>query len=297
MITALPICFYPMRKIVLDDDYAFSQSILLKMHQENFASYNSPELTLKYLLQEYRPTLTKTDLLIKDLSSHHIVNINVEKLKESIQEPSNDISILFIDYHMPEMNGIEFLKKIQKLPIKKVLLTGETDYKIGIDAFNSGLVDAYIRKDDLNFSTLIQNITTELEWKYFTELSNLVPNILDFDYLKNPNFFELFKQFIEENGITKFYLTHLQGDFVLLNKNEEKQHLLVRNKDQLKYLTEIAKEDGADFETIEKLETAKVIPFFNSKEYWEVPANEWSKYLHSTLAISSDDNLVWAIIK
>lgn len=67
MITALPICFYPMRKIVLDDDHAFSQSILLKMHGKIFTSYNSPKNALNYLLHEYQPTLTKAHL--KEISS------------------------------------------------------------------------------------------------------------------------------------------------------------------------------------------------------------------------------------
>lgn len=97
-----------------------------------------------------------------------------------------DISVLLIDYHMPDIQGINFLGKIQHLPIKSALITGEINYQIGIDAFNSGLVDAYLRKDDPDFSNKIQNIVRDLEWKYFTDMSNVITTLSDFSYL---NFF------------------------------------------------------------------------------------------------------------
>ena len=302
MNNSLPICLYPTRKIVIDDDSIFSDSILLTLNGNNFISYNSPKKALNYFLHEYQPTLTKADLISKnseilDSSTQHTINIDIEKLKKMLTNHSpTDISVLLIDYHMPEMKGIDLLNEIRHLPIKKVLITGEHDYKIGVDAFNSNLVDAYLRKDDPDLSKKLKLITSELGWKYFTELSSLITDIPSFNYLKNIHLVKAFKEFVRENDITAFCLTHIDGNFLTYNANGEMKHVLIRSKAQLDDLATIAEEDGGSSQLIEQLKQRKMIPFFDSFEYWQVPACEWSRFLFPAADIPGDSNLVWAII-
>ena len=281
MMTSIPVCFYPMRKIILDDDHEFSQSILLKMYSNNFTSYNSPNDALDYLINKYQPTLVKSDLFnhnpsIADSTTQHNIKIDIERFQKMLTLSCHpDISVLLVDYHMPEMQGIEFLKKIYHLPIKKALITGENDYKIAVDAFNTGMVDAYLRKDDPDFSNKLQNIVSELEWKYFIELSSFISNIPDFDFLINKHLISAFKKFIHEKNISSFCLAHIQGNFIMRDIRNKQMHVLVRNKIQLQELANIVAEDGASTETIKKLMNGTVIPFFGDKEYWEIPANKW----------------------
>ena len=60
---SIPICFYSMQKIILDDDQSFIHSILLKTYGNNLVAYNFPLKTLDYLLHVYQPTFTKNDLI------------------------------------------------------------------------------------------------------------------------------------------------------------------------------------------------------------------------------------------
>jgi hypothetical protein len=197
---------------------------------------------------------------------------------------------------MPEMLGLDFLKEISHLPMKKALVTGEKDYEIGIKAFNDGLVDAYVRKDEKDFSKKIKDIVSELEWKYFVDLSSVILDIPEFNFLKNEFLVPVFKKFIEDYGVTSFCLTDMQGDFIAQGPKGERIYLLIRSRKQLQELAEIAKEDGASAETIVNLEQGRVVPFFDGKEFWKIPAKEWGEYLYRANALLGDPDLVWVSI-
>ncbi len=118
MTCLIPICFYPTRKLLIDDNESFLQSSMLRTYGENFINYSSPQLALKYLLKEYQPSLTKLDLLKDNLQLHasstqHVINFDISKLHHTNQD---DISVIFIDYNMPDINGINLLDKISHLP-------------------------------------------------------------------------------------------------------------------------------------------------------------------------------------
>jgi len=86
------------------------------------------------------------------------------------------------------------------------LITGEQDYAIGIDALNSGLIDAYIRKDDPDLLNKLNFLVNSLEWQYFTDLSAPVYNLAEFNYLSNSVFIEKFKQLLAANKFSAFFL-------------------------------------------------------------------------------------------
>jgi FixJ family two-component response regulator len=293
-----------MQKIIVDDDQAFAQSILLKMNANNFITFDSPREALNYLLNEYKPKFSKTDLITVNetaatTSTEQTINVNIKRLKSMLENKQNiDISVLLIDYHMPEMHGLDFLNEISHLPIKKALITGEKDYSIAINAFNKGLVDAYIRKDDPDFLEKIQSTTLDLEWKYFIELSEIISDIPsnDFSYLRNKNFSLTFKKFIHDNHILEFCLIDMHGSFLTKDHKGNHKYFLVRNKAQLHEFSIIAKEDGGSPNTIISLEKGNFIPFFGERDFWQIPANEWDAYLYPAKLISNDPNLVWAVV-
>ncbi|MEO8400559.1 MAG: response regulator [Gammaproteobacteria bacterium] len=302
MTTAIPICLFPMRKIILDDDQSFTESILLKMHGKNFSGYNSPKQAMRYLLDEYKVMLTKDHVATLDITAaipttQRTINIQIDALQQTITNSAqHDVSVLFVDYHMPEMYGLDFLKEIQHLPMKKALITGERDYKIGVDALNSGLVDSYIRKDDPDFMNKFQQTALELEWKYFSSLSGLVTNMPDFSYLSNNHFIREFKQYIRDNNIVSFCLTDTDGNFLLKNKNSEQKYLLVRDRAHLQELSKLALDDEGSNETINRLQEGNVIPFFGHQKYWQIAASEWDGFLHPANSVMNDEKLVWAAV-
>jgi len=76
---------------------------------------------------------------------------------------SNDVDIVFIDYMMPGMNGVELLREIKKIhaDIPLVMITSISgDDKLKLDALNAGATD-FLNKplDGAEFKARINNLT------------------------------------------------------------------------------------------------------------------------------------------
>ena len=293
-------CFcHPTRKILLDDDKEFSQSVALKMHGKNFTAYHSVNEMLDYFTTKYKPSYSNRDLT--DLLVTHSECMATHSFNKKFDSSHNntfydDISILFIDYHMPEMCGLDFLEKISTLPFKKILMTGEHDYMIGINAFNNGLIDGYIRKYDANFLTHLSQMTDECEWNYFTDLSQPTFDLPAFDYLHNEHVINLFTQLLSKKNITHFHLIDKQGTFCMHTVTGEKEYFVLKTTQQLKQLSELALDDGTPEKSANKIAKGAVIPFFNLKQHWEVPGNEWDRYLYSANRLSENAEYFWTNI-
>lgn len=64
-----------------------------------------------------------------------------------LAEPNN-VSVIVADMQMPEMNGVELLKKVADLApdIRRLMLTGNSDQETAMAAINEGKVYRFIRK-------------------------------------------------------------------------------------------------------------------------------------------------------
>ncbi|MDX1901074.1 MAG: hypothetical protein SFW66_03595 [Gammaproteobacteria bacterium] len=299
MISSTPIFYFPTKKLLLDDDKTFAQSVLLKMYGKNFIDFTSPQQALNFLNDEYKPCFDKNQLISfeESTATQQTISIQIDKIKQFFNTPyQQDISVVLVDYHMPEMLGTEFLTKIQHYPIKKILITGEHDSQIAINAFNNGLVNAYIRKDDPEFSYKIQSMVAELEWQYFTHYSQgTITNIPELQFLTNASFIQTFKQYIADNNISAFYLMDMYGSFCIHLPSGEHSYFLIRSRSFLNQLAESAKEDGASQETVKKIAEGKAIPFFADKNYWEISADQWDQYLYDAHPLPGDNDFVWTI--
>ncbi len=109
--------------------------------------------------------LTYERYLLKEFSS----NVKIFK-KDKCEEAflflsDNAIDCILLDYHLPDMDGIEFLKRLRGSSMDHspvIMLTGQGNEKIAVDALKSGATD-YLVKGEFKSDILHKAILGAIE--------------------------------------------------------------------------------------------------------------------------------------
>lgn len=89
--------------------------------------------------------LQVNSLVEKSLSKNFNVFTANTPSEALLKVKQNNINIVISDFHLPEMNGVEFLNKIEN-HVFKVLLTGDEDNKIVKKSINEKSFNLFIKK-------------------------------------------------------------------------------------------------------------------------------------------------------
>ncbi|MEM0951425.1 MAG: response regulator [Cyanobacteria bacterium P01_H01_bin.74] len=81
---------------------------------------------------------------------------------------NDEFDVYLVDYRLGSKNGLDFIKEFSNAPISKpaILLTGDTQESLDIDALNAGATD-YLKKGDFNSAILEKTIRYALERKNY----------------------------------------------------------------------------------------------------------------------------------
>jgi DNA-binding response OmpR family regulator len=109
---------------------------------------------------------------------------------------------------MPKMTGVEFCRAIRTLPVKPILLTGKAGLETAIAAFNEGVIDCFLQKQDSNVSAALRREIKRLQAENFSR-SDPIKRALGLrkpSFFSDPSFAKLFKEVSEANGIAEHYV-------------------------------------------------------------------------------------------
>jgi CheY-like chemotaxis protein len=288
---SIPTCYFPSTALFLDDSHDFLLNFVLQLDEGvAYRIFEDPRKALDYIhnksceldlisqhcLSEYKETKKYSAL-------NHTVNLDLAAIHAEVYNPHrfSEISVVVVDYAMPGMDGLEFCRRIQNSNIKKILLTGQADEKLAIEAFNEGLIHRYIKKSDIKAAELITKSIYELQLQYFQAMSDMIVRMLSItspSCLHDKNFAEFFKQLREENGIVEYYLVDNSGSFLMLDDDANVSFLVIKNADDIRAHYDLALEHGANKDILEQLASGEKIPGFwqgHSKSQWQ----EWCNYL------------------
>ncbi|MDO8953286.1 MAG: response regulator [Gammaproteobacteria bacterium] len=311
----IPYCFHPSTIIFVDDDVHFLKSLTLQLSTHSAClPYQNPFEALEYIRNYKAAPFTDRCIVHNNSLSADESELTID-LKQIYKQVFNtdrfgEVTVALVDYSMPGMNGVEFCRQIKNHSIKKIMLTGEADHNIAVQAFNEGIIDKFIMKGSPDMIKEVNKAIREVQLQYYLNLSKLLTVALVNNqatpptFLDDPEFGGLFYKIIEQNKIAEFYLLENAGNFLLVDMKGRVSWLVVCDENQMNTLYQFAKneheqEPVEDSDKIVKAISRKEqIPFFFLERSYDIPVYEWEPYLHpATEMQSSTRKYYYALIK
>jgi CheY-like chemotaxis protein len=307
---AMPLVSYPTTLLWVDDDEIFLQAV-----EQGFKNHfdikmlSSAEECLHFF-EKYQSNSTAFPLLRGnkdheeyDLNDHLPVDINLNAIfdLQNHFERSQDIAVMIVDYNMSGKTGIELCRELRGQPIKKILLTGEVNHSLAVDAFNEGVIDCFIRKDEMNlFENLLKHIK-KLNAQYFTDITKHLLAHLQADY-KLPHsdlaFINFFNKWSRENEIFEFYIVDKNGTFLTKNKSGSIKYFITHTDRSLNVFTDLYAEDKEVNTFIESVRQRYKIPFFGiNEEPWNFEFQKWDNFFHPIQILDGRERYYWTVVE
>jgi len=302
--------YFPTTVMFVDDSTDFLANLSLQLSPElAFQLYDSSSSALLNLHGSHNNTTPVERFFScfhagEDIPlSHHVIEINLDKIHREVYNEFRfeQVSVAVADYDMPSINGVEFFRKIPNTAIKKVLLTGKADEKIAVMAFNEGIIDRFILKQDKNVVNVLNKTIYELQHNYFNEIERMLADALavgSHTFLQDALFAAEFKKICSELRIVEFYLSSNPDGILMLNADGVDSLLLVMDDNTLISHYEIAYDQGAPDELLTELKSNNMIPYF-----WKTQGNyapeciNWRDFLYPATAFKGKQWYYYSIVK
>ena len=308
--TTLPLFYYPSTIAWVDDDQLFLEAAanaLGNLHP--LMMFTTPQECLAFF-DHYTALLPAmnflrgcTDHESYDIIDHMPVDLNVQTLVElrECRERNQEVSVIVVDYKMLDINGIELCRKLQSLPMKKILLTGEADEQKAVAAFNEGIIDCFISKASLTLTDDIEFHLKRLTQEYFCDRTRSLLAYLEADKhlpLSDQKFIDFFKSWCDIHFISEYYLLDKHGNFILFDKMGARSHFVIHTEQALNAFVELYNDDRETMSFTQAVAQRKKIPFFGEgKDSWQVEIPDWLECFHSPQVFQGRERYYWAVIK
>jgi len=302
----LPLFYFPPTICWVDDNELFLNAANLLFKEDyRCISFVNPKEALQFL-HTYQSACSKINFTrefiesdIFDTHDHLPIDINISEITQLANTSSiqNEIAILIIDNNMPGMSGIEICHTLNHATYKKILLTGQTSPTEVVDAFNQGIIDKFIAKDQFA-SDKLQQYIHELSYQYFCNITKHILAHLETSrpsVLSDRVFIDFFLHWCEANQIIEYYLINKHGSFLVKDKNGSSSYFIVMSehaKDEFLKLNDDAIEKIEDI--LLKVAQGEMIPFFGiGKEHWEFNYDDWNNYFYPANIIQGREKYYW----
>lgn len=295
--------------VLVDDSQSFLDSIVFRLQSQlETKVFHNPATAIQWIRQTYDRSAggelpIHVDYDEQTLSfERRTVAVDIDQIYRRVLDSERFVfpSVLVIDYAMPQMDGLAFCQAIEDLPCKKILFTGQADEKIAIDAFNRGLIDRYIKKNDVDALEHLEKEITDLRKMYFTDLSRTLKDLLvrhSYAFLSDPVIGDLVQQLCNRYGFVEYYLFPNPTGILFFDVNGKPTLMVIETAAGLHSQFEAAQDNGAPFELLAALRELRLVPFFfdSGGMYAETIAQEWMSYCLPAQVSFANQNYYWAL--
>lgn len=297
-----PLAYIPTEVVLLDDDNDFLTAIRGKLNDDFlYSMFTVPETAIKHI-EGSRNTSDRWSNL-EEVIEHtgytsFATRYDFSCMHREVYSPMrcNEISVVVVDYAMPQMNGLEFLSRIKNKNIKRILLTGEADAKIAVDAFNRGLIDKYIQKMTPMFMEEVKATIQQFAIDFWYERTKVAEQVLIANYKDLPTLHsdvqEYFRSILEQYAIKEYYMMEGSFRFLLVDEQGKTYTLWIQRKaeaDALAYEFEACEGNNLSQILREEISTNKKILCVPVENGVLLKTSEWIRYCRDAEKIGSGE--------
>lgn len=304
--------YFPTQVVLVDDDPDFLDGVSLMLNKElSYKLFQSASSALEYVNTAHQHvhflqrcyTSYKTGPMGSDSLSH----IDIAKLHMEVLNGSRfqTCSTVIVDYSMPEMNGLEFLRSLQNPYIKKVLLTGQADMELAVKAFNKQLIDQFIDKHDPRLKTKLNSTITIFQDQYFNSSFKLITDPIIANnhdaFLVDAAFQKFFKEVREKLNCVEYYMIdEPHSGFLMVDSKGERRCLLIYTDKTLAEHYQLLSAMKAPSELLQKVQTGELLPGFDDTDeninISDPRICEWEKHYFPGITINSEKKFYATIV-
>lgn len=288
--------YHPTSILVLDDDPLFLESLDFQFSEEvSCQTFTRPDAALGHLRAQapQHPNFARffKDCSEMDLGSDarlgdRLLRLQLSELRSVIDDRSRQqrVSVAVVDYDMPKMTGVEFCRAIRDLPVKTILLTGKAGLETAISAFNEGVIDCFLQKQDASVTHALRREIKRLQDEYFAEICEPIESALALQnpcFFSDPSFIKLFNEVCEKNGIVEHYVCAAPPGVMMRDADGNESFLLISDVEAVNSQCEVAENQSAPADMLQLLRTRKAHAWFPTHEGYYHPDYEasWARYI------------------
>ena len=292
-----PVChlfYYPTQVVLVDDDPDFLDAVSLILPRDlNYRLFQSARQALTYIndAQQHAELIRRVYSSYKTgpFDSDTLTHIEINELYKEIYNAQrfSTPSVVVIDYSMPSMNGLELCASLTNPYVKRILLTGQADTELAVQAFNAGLIDQFISKKDQDLEAKLKRSIATLQQQYFSKSFKLItdPVIANSQsrFVNNADFIAYFNSLRNRNKFIEYYLIdEPYSGFALLNAKGELSILLILTETGLEEHIRQCTTVGAPAQLLAALRKGELVPLFNvsddNEHIKKILTDDWKKY-------------------
>ena len=238
--------YFPTTTLLLDDNQFFLRGLALNLSSLSSevltVSYADPIRALAAIKNEFKPT----SFLYRAL---HDTDLGDRLMIEEVYRPERfqEVSVALVDYLMPPMSGIEFCEKINELPIRAVIMTGNANLAPINKAIEAGVVDQMILKNEPRFLELLLKTIKLGKEEYFEKLTQdfIKHHSLQMEpWFNDPEFLKVFETLLKRQDLVEYYVVDHRGQILLFDHHGHARLLLVTTETALKNFSQYLASSG-----------------------------------------------------
>ena len=259
--------YHPTTVAMVDDNQPFLQAFSLHLDErDSTILFSSPEACLTIINNRSQMTpLDRRCLSWYEDGAGDIIRLDLTLIEREISnlERFADISVVVVDYAMPQMDGLEFCRRIRNNRVKKVLLTGVADESIAVQAFNDGLIDRFLLKSDPDIINKINTVLHDLKQRYFREVSAGIQGTLALrspEFMKDPVFIAWFRDLLSQTGAVEYYYVEDPPGMLLVDNDGGLKRLAVYTTQEIERVLFQLNAAGVDRGLLKEISEGKRVP-------------------------------------